>query len=640
MIPLNVLDRLSAALDALRGGAIELEDSLRNQIEQVAEPHRASARNLIHYLALRQEDHRSLQPDLAGLGLSSLGRLEGHVLATLEAVRGALDGLAGKRYERPADAAPPVNPPTAAALLAEHSTALLGPRPLRRSVRIMVTMPSEAASDGGLVRDLLAAGMNVMRINCAHDGPDEWRAMIAHLRLAERELGLSCRIEADLGGPKVRTGSIAGLARALKLRPDRDGLGRLVAPARAWLTPSTVPEPAPPDAPAAIRVTGELVAAAQVGDRVALRDARGRKRRLEVIEARGGSRVVELSRTAYLTEGTALRLDRPDAEPAIEGAVEGLPEVVEPIRLRKGDRLVLTRRDQPGQAARRDEEGEPLEPARIHCTLPEAFDAVRVGDRVFLDDGKIGGLVRESDGEEIVLEVTQTPGPQGAKLRAEKGINFPDTVLDLPCLTASDVSALEVIARDVDIVALSFVRQPADLDVLRVHLRRLGVENVGIVLKVENRAAFEHLPSLLLAALRSRPVGVMVARGDLGVEVGFERLSEVQEEVLWLCEAAHVPVIWATQVLEGMAKTGSPTRAEVTDAAMSGRADCVMLNKGPHIVAAVEFLGGILERMGEHQSKKTSRLRKLSISENLPRTLEPRSVAPGSGREGAEPAPA
>jgi len=110
---------------------------------------------------------------------------------------------------------------------------------------------------------------------------------------------------------------------------------------------------------------------------------------------------------------------------------------------------------------------------------------------------------------------------------------------------------------------------------------------------------------------------VMVARGDLGVEVGFERLSEVQEEILWLCEAAHVPVIWATQVLEDMAKTGSPTRAEVSDAVMSGRADCVMLNKGPHIVEAVEFLGGILARTDERQSKKTAMLRKLSISENL-----------------------
>ena len=617
-IPLNALDRQAAALDELRTRAVELENSLQDEIAQVTQEHRASARNLIHYLALRQEDIRGLQDDLAGLGLSSLGRLEGHVLATLEAVLGALDGLAGKRWERPNDTGPGVNPPTAAALLAEHSRCLLGQRPMRRSVRIMVTMPSEAAQDSGLVSDLLSAGMNVMRINCAHDGPEEWKAMIAHLRQAERRLGLTCRVQADLPGPKLRTGPIAPLARALKLRPERDALGRLVRPARAWLTPSTDPEPAPVEVSTSIRIAGELLAAAQEGDLVAVTDARGRRRALRVVEARGRSRVVETTRTVYLTEEATLRLRRGGAGLPAEGRAEGLADLVEPILLRNGDLLVLTRANHPGHPAHRDDERGTLEPARIHCTLAEAFDAVRVGDRVFLDDGKIGGTVSANDAREILVQVTQTPGPQGAKLRAEKGINFPDTELDLPCLTPVDITALEAIARDVDMVALSFVQRPEDLDVLREHLRRLDVREVGIVLKVENRAAFENLPRLLLAALRSRPVGVMVARGDLGVEMGFERLSEVQEEILWLCEAAHVPVIWATQVLEDMAKTGSPTRAEVTDAAMSGRADCVMLNKGPYIVAAVEFLGGILERMGEHQSKKTAMLRKLSISENLP----------------------
>jgi pyruvate kinase len=107
----------------------------------------------------------------------------------------------------------------------------------------------------------------------------------------------------------------------------------------------------------------------------------------------------------------------------------------------------------------------------------------------------------------------------------------------------------------------------------------------------------------------------MVARGDLAVEMGFERLAEVQEEILWMCEAAHVPVIWATQVLEGLAKTGAPSRAEVTDAAMSARAECVMLNKGPYIVEATRFLGAVLERMQSHQSKKSATLRKLSVSQ-------------------------
>ena len=96
----------------------------------------------------------------------------------------------------------------------------------------------------------------------------------------------------------------------------------------------------------------------------------------------------------------------------------------------------------------------------------------------------------------------------------------------------------------------------------------------------------------------------MVARGDLGVEIGFERMAEIQEEILWLCEAAHVPVIWATQVLESLAKRGLPSRAEVTDAAMSGRAEGVMLNKGPHILLALDFLCDVLARMKGHQIEK------------------------------------
>jgi len=105
----------------------------------------------------------------------------------------------------------------------------------------------------------------------------------------------------------------------------------------------------------------------------------------------------------------------------------------------------------------------------------------------------------------------------------------------------------------------------------------------------------------------------MIARGDLAVECGYERMAEVQEEILWICEAAHLPVIWATQVLESLAKKSQPSRAEITDAAMGERAECVMLNKGPHIVAAVSALDDILRRMQDHQSKKSSRLRPLHL---------------------------
>ncbi|MEO5763448.1 MAG: pyruvate kinase [Vicinamibacteria bacterium] len=616
IIPPRVLNRLASALTELRTSAMELEASHAAPILRSCPEHRQSARNLVHYLALRQHDIRPLQEDLGELGLSSLGRLEGHTLATLNSVL-ALIGKSAGRAARLAGAGPAgISPRAAARLLAEHSQLLLGAPPVGRVARIMVTMPSEAARDFGVVRDLVAAGMNVMRINCAHDEPDDWRAMVVHLRRAERELGVSCRVQADLPGPKLRTGLIAPFARMAKLKPKRDALGRTQAPARVWLTPAGHPAPAP-DGLQTVRVTGTLLASSREGDFLIVADARARHRTLSIVESLGRSRVAETNRTIYLAEGAALTLRRGDSRIIELARAEGLGELMLPLVLREGDILMLTRADTPGEPAREDPHHEMAVPAHIPCSSPEAFDSVKPGHRVFLDDGRIGGVVTDNNGQEMRVSITQVPDPKGAKLRAEKGINFPDTEMGGACLTPRDIAALEVVAPLVDMVALSFVQHPSDLDLLHEHLRRLAVPNLGVVLKVETRAAFENLPLLLLAALRWPSVGVMVARGDLGVEVGFERLSEIQEEILWLCEAAHLPVIWATQVLEGMAKTGSPTRAEVTDAAMSGRAECVMLNKGPHIVATVKFLSRVLDRMDGHQSKKTPMLRRLSISENL-----------------------
>ena len=106
----------------------------------------------------------------------------------------------------------------------------------------------------------------------------------------------------------------------------------------------------------------------------------------------------------------------------------------------------------------------------------------------------------------------------------------------------------------------------------------------------------------------------MIARGDLAVEIGFDRISEVQNQIMWFCEAAHIPVIWATQVLENLAKTGMASRAEVSDAAISAQAECVMLNKGPYIVEAVRMLKNILIKMEAHSSKKKNTMRALKVA--------------------------
>jgi pyruvate kinase len=242
------------------------------------------------------------------------------------------------------------------------------------------------------------------------------------------------------------------------------------------------------------------------------------------------------------------------------------------------------------------------------------FRDVRPGEPIWIDDGKIGGRVLSNDGDLLEIALEQVP-PSGATVLPDKGINLPATQLRLPALTRKDLADLEFARTAADMIGMSFVQHPDDVRALQARLARGRRRTPGIVLKIETRRAFEALPALLLAGLHVPPVGVMVARGDLAVEVGFERLAEVQEEILWLCEAAHVPVIWATQVLESLTKKGAPSRAEVTDAAMGVRAECVMLNKGPFIDRAVTFLADVLERMQAHQVKKRATLRRLAVAE-------------------------
>jgi pyruvate kinase len=248
--------------------------------------------------------------------------------------------------------------------------------------------------------------------------------------------------------------------------------------------------------------------------------------------------------------------------------------------------------------------------AHIACTLPQLFGQVRAGERVWLDDGRIGGVVRKASAKSIEVEIVQARD-SGESLQADKGINFPDSHLDLPALTDKDLEDLKTLVQVADLVGLSFAQDKNDVHQLLDSLQELGAQHVGIVLKIETLKGFENLPSLMLAAMAAPSAGVMIARGDLAVECGFERMVEVQEEILWCSEAAHMPVIWATQVLESLAKEGIPSRAEISDAGMGVRAECVMLNKGPYITDAIHMLNDILRRMAGHQDKKSSLLRAL-----------------------------
>jgi pyruvate kinase len=455
-----------------------------------------SARNLAAYLALRQHDLRGLQVGLMRWGLSSLGRSESRVQPTLDAVLHTLGSLCGAD----AGALPPYPDEEAvfhgSTIVAQQAEALFGKPKPERSTRIMVTLPTEAAEDPALVLDLLKAGVECVRINCAHDGPVVWQGMLDQLRAAEQSLGLTDRVRVlmDLGGPKVRT-----------VRPKKQ--------------------------------ERDLYA---VGDKLLL---------------------------------TALD--------------------VEEVRTRK-----------PGK----DKKNKAL--PVLGCTLAAALERLKIGEQVYIDDGQIGARVLSRETLGVVIEIVQAP-QKGRKIRSDKGINFPDTQFEVASLTEKDKRDLDFVAEHADMIGYSFVQTEADIAALLHELEvRVASHRAppALVLKIETKKAVQNLPDLIVRAAGKLPTAVMIARGDLAIELGFARIAEMQEEILWLCEAAHVPVIWATQVLEGMAKEGLPTRAEVTDAAMAARAECVMLNKGPHLVEAIAFLDEVLRRMDRHQTKKTARL--------------------------------
>ena len=475
----ELLEQMRALLANVDAGAGEMFEQWRPSLRRRAFV--PGARNFAAYLALRRTDLRSLQSALMPLGLSSLGRCEGRVRPNIAAVIDALAARCGEPVDRPATAAQAFF--RGERLLRAETARVFGPQRSNRAVRIMVTLPSEAAEDGHLIAALVRAGMDAARINCAHDDADAWRKMAAHVRAAGRRLGRRCVVYADLAGPKVRT--------------------------------------------------------------------------LDV----------------HVRHNARLHVD---------------------------DRIALVRRLR---------DAAPGEPA-ITCTIPAILDHLRDGDPMWIDDGKIGCVVERVDRSRADLRITQAT-KRGNRLRPDKGLNFPRTEIPAPPLGTADREALAAIFDVVNIVGYSFVRQPSDIETLQEELARLGRPRLPLALKIETLEGVHNLPALIVQAAGRQPTAVMIARGDLAVEIGYRRLAEMQEEILWLCEAASIPVIWATQVLDGFVKTGMPTRAEITDAAMAERAECVMLNKGKHVVRAVEVLDDLLPLMEAHQTKKTSRMRAL-----------------------------
>ena len=198
----------------------------------------------------------------------------------------------------------------------------------------------------------------------------------------------------------------------------------------------------------------------------------------------------------------------------------------------------------------------------------------------------------------------------GTLLKEEKGINFPDTRIKTPALTETDRQNAHAVIDFADHLSISFCQSGDDVRDLQDLLRESGRSDIGIIAKIETGQAVAKMPEILEQLLSWEKSGVMIARGDLAIEVGFKNMAHIQETLLDICDAAHMPVIWATQVLESQMKNNLPSRAEVTDAAMAGRAECVMLNKGAFATDTINVLTHILDDMHSIFKKNRQLLKK------------------------------
>lgn len=451
-----------------------------------------SARNLAYYMAFRKKDMRDLQERLIPWGISSLGRLEADVPGTLNAVTKTLGSITGEDVGG-VDYRSSATFHERNEALRHNTDKLFGDNRHDRETRVLVTMPSEAAENYELVESLMNAGMNMARINCAHDDPEVWGKMIENIRQAEKETGHTCRVLMDISGPKIRTKMLLTTKRNPKVNE--------------------------------------------------------------------GERFLISNKTSMT-----------------------LPKGIE---------------------------------IAVNTSVPEVLNKVEKGQIVKLDDGHIEAEVTETNGDGVICEVMKTVKENGVKVKTEKGINIPDVDYKMPVLTEQDRKDLDFAARHADAIAFSFIKDKSDIDLIEEALHDKlpdDRKDIPTIAKIETAEGIRNLPDIIQRAAGARLFGVMVARGDLAVETGYERLSEVQEELLWICEAAHVPLIWATQVVESLVKTGIPTRSEISDVVAGSRAECIMLNKGDYIVDGVEVVSDILKKFEDHQYKKTAMLRSLSIA--------------------------
>lgn len=592
---LNTLEGLRSDLFEARGGMYR------------EHPRYQSLLNLRHYLILRSKDWTELQEKLFLLSLSSLGRSYAHVAASVDTLYEQLSSSLGHGEISAEESAAFHHLSISAAqrALVANSHALFGAQPpadlADQTTALMVTLPSTAAKDGGaLIRSLASAGVNVFRINTAHDTPEMWRAMARMVQALneERFADETLKIFVDLAGPKIRTGRIRRVKLPVRVGSNRQEKQVLILPAPARTRPERLDPNTLQQLPAQLAVEPELFEHIDEGDMLKVTDANGKRARIIVLKRNERGAIGMIAKKIIVDETSTLRVDE---ESGFLSEVEAQPDT---IRLFKGDRLRITEGEREGHSALHDEQGNVTTPASISCTLRGFASFVRSGDRIFIDDGKIALVALAVEDTTVLCEVVQAK-PGGTLLKEEKGINLPDTYLKIPAFTPFDKKNVLEVMPYADMLGISFCQSRNDVADLQHFLEVHRATHIGIVPKIETRHAVYRMPQILEELLLWERSGVMIARGDLAIETGFENLAAIQESLLDICNAAHIPVIWATQVLESQMKNNLPSRAEITDAAMAGRAECVMLNKGPFVIDTMGVLRRILDMV--HQSSRKNR---------------------------------
>ncbi len=590
----------------------QIEVQYQDEIDSVNPVYRKSALNLVHYLGFRNFDIDEIQDQLRDLDFPSLSNIEAHVMRSLLSIRSLLDHLLGNTS--PEKRKGIISVKKSKKILNRNTKLLFGYKSRKRRTRIMVTLPGTAADDYSFVGRLMDSGMNSARINCAHDDAEAWGKMIQHVRNSSENKIINCKVMMDLGGPKLRTGAIEPGPKIIRLKPEKDVSGKVANPAKVWIAPA---EFTPPNDSVDVHIpVGEdWFAKVKRGDTIRLRDTRDKDVKIVIDGRKGNGRWGYCFTSAYVSTGTTLKLYKADGEEKLKEKVGELLPIEQYLSLKVDDILILHKDPKQGENAKYDESGKVVQHAHISCTLPQIFLDVKVGEPIFFDDGKIEGIIEEQSEDELRIKVTYAKD-LGSKLKADKGINLPQSDLKVSGLTEKDKEDLKFVVQHADTVNYSFVNDENDVEQLLTELAKYE-RPIGVILKIETQKGFHNLPRILLKAMQTYPIEVMIARGDLAIETGWKNFASIQEEILRICEAAHIPDVWATQVLESLAKKGVPSRSEITDAALAQRAECVMLNKGAYIEKAVRMLDKILRRMQKFQKKKQTMLPRLEEADKL-----------------------